>query len=101
MTITTVYDQNSNLLTINLPKQFVFNSYKAFREAYETTAPDTKTVKLNFQHTEYLDSAALGMLMLLHDHCNNAKRTMELSNYSEYVKKLITTTQLDKYFTLG
>ena len=100
MSITTIYDPDEQQLTMQLPQQFVFNSYREFRNAYQNMQPETRLVRLDLKSTEYLDSAALGMLMLLHEHCTDSNRKLELVNLSDYVKRLLNATRMDRHFDL-
>ena len=101
MSITTTYSGGNSRLTIYLPETFVFSNYREFRSAYQDIPPETRTITLNLEKTEYMDSAALGMLMLLHEHCTDSNRAVEIVNFSDYVRKLLTTTQLAQYFSIS
>lgn len=68
MSVESVVSPDGKKLTIVIKGRFDFSSHQLFRDAYERfyKAPDTYIVDL--KDTTYLDSSALGMLLLLRDH---------------------------------
>jgi anti-anti-sigma regulatory factor len=57
----------SDSCTIVIPERFDFSQHKTFTEQSNQLIQDeqVKTVILDFSRTSYLDSSALGMLVLL------------------------------------
>lgn len=53
--------------TIRLPERFDFGYHKQFNAQYEhlLTDPTLKVLDIDFSQVQYLDSSALGMLVLL------------------------------------
>jgi anti-anti-sigma factor len=54
---------------IKLSGRFDFNTHREFRGAYEPLVGDaeTRSVVVDFSNVDYLDSSALGMLLMLRD----------------------------------
>ena len=61
---TTAYDSKA---TLRLKGRFQFDSHREFRSAYEPYIEDpaARVVVVDFSGVDYLDSSALGMLLLL------------------------------------
>jgi|SRR5262245_26906817 anti-anti-sigma factor len=62
--------------TIRVSGRFDFSCHGAFRDAMKQ-APDGVDVVVDLEETSYLDSAALGMLLLLREQA--AKRSVRVS----------------------
>ena len=57
----------SQATVITIPERFDFGTHKWFTDAYETALnSDAKTIVLDFSKVNYVDSSALGMMVLLH-----------------------------------
>ena len=63
---TTTYDGKA---TLRLKGRFQFDSHREFRSAYEPyiADPAMRVVVVDFSGVDYLDSSALGMLLLLRE----------------------------------
>ena len=59
--------QGDHCTVIKVKGRFDFSCHAAFREAY-TTAPDSSEFVVDMEEASYMDSAALGMLLLLREH---------------------------------
>ena len=58
----------SNIKVISLPERFDFYYHKKFTSDYQDilTLPEVNHIILDFSRVLYLDSSALGMMVLLH-----------------------------------
>ncbi len=62
-------------LTIHVEGRFDFNCHQQFRRAYEGAAAGSYTeYVVDLRGTEYIDSAALGMLLVLRESAGSATR---------------------------
>ena len=52
------------------------------------------------KETTYLDSSALGMLLLLRDHAGGDQAEVEIVNCSPDVKKILTISNFDQLFKI-
>ncbi|WP_425641380.1 STAS domain-containing protein [Marinomonas gallaica] len=55
----------SQSAVISIPERFDFSTHKWFTEAYEKALNDTNQIVLDFSRVSYVDSSALGMMVLL------------------------------------
>ncbi|SDU86394.1 STAS domain-containing protein [Pseudomonas mucidolens] len=87
-------------LTIAVKGRFDFGSHQLFREAYERfyQAPDTYVVDL--KEATYLDSSALGMLLLLRDYAGGDAADIRVINCSADVRKILAISNFDKLFDI-
>lgn len=50
---------------ISIPERFDFSTHKWFSESYEKALQDSNEIVLDFSRVVYIDSSALGMMVLL------------------------------------
>ena len=74
MAISTQLSADGQELTIAIQGRFDFGAHQAFRDAYERVDGTPKRYQVDLQGTTYLDSSALGMLLLLRDHAGGDHR---------------------------
>lgn len=87
---------------LELRGRFDFTSHRSFKQACDTafSAESTKELVIDMQAVDYLDSSALGMLLLLRDKCRAASRPVSLVNCGGTVREVLKIANFDKLFTL-
>lgn len=89
--------------TIKLSGRFDFNTHRDFRSAYENVVTDAsvREVQVDFAGVDYLDSSALGMLLMLRDKANGAGKEVALSNVQGNVKQVLDIANFGKLFKIS
>ncbi|MFA7552896.1 MAG: STAS domain-containing protein [Spongiibacteraceae bacterium] len=88
-----------NQLIIKVDGRFDFSSHQVFRKAYETSAkPDSYVVDM--KGTSYIDSSALGMLLLLRDYAGGETAKITIVNCSTDVKKILVISNFEALFEI-
>lgn len=87
-------------LTIKIEGRFDFSAHQEFRDAYEKSADFSGNFVVDMQDTTYLDSSALGMLLLLRDHAGGDDSNIEIVNCNADVKKILTISNFEQLFTI-
>lgn len=90
------------LVTLRPQGRFDFNSFRDFRSNYEVAlAQDgVKCVLVDLQQVQYIDSAALGILLLLRDKAAPQGIKVELANLQGTVKDVLEIANFHKIFTI-
>jgi anti-anti-sigma factor len=85
-----------------LDGRFDFHSHRDFRLAYEAllARPGVEEIVVDFGRVEYLDSSALGMLLLLREQAGNSGRRVVLANLAGTVKQVLEIANFGKLFTI-
>lgn len=98
MQVTTTVTEG--IATLGLQGRFDFNSHRDFREATERLLQDHKVTSLNVDlgQVEYLDSSALGMLLMLRDKIKVSNRQVALVNCRGPVKQVLEIANFSKLF---
>lgn len=87
-------------LTIKIQGRFDFSAHQEFRDAYEKAKEDPLAYIVDMKETTYLDSSALGMLLLLRDHAGGDSSNIEIVNCNPDVKKILTISNFEQLFTI-
>jgi len=89
-------------LVLKLMGRFDFHSHRDFRAAYEQALEPNraKTIELNFEGVDYLDSSALGMLLLLREKAEASGKQVVLSGLKGTVKQVLDVANFGKLFTV-
>ncbi|KAF0814450.1 STAS-domain containing protein [Andreprevotia sp. IGB-42] len=85
-----------------LSGQFDFSAHREFRQVCETLIANSsvREVLIDFQNVNYLDSSALGMLLLLKEKIGAANKSLALVNCRDTVKQVLEIACFGKIFTI-
>ncbi len=89
--------------TISLVGRFDFNTHREFRGAYEPLITDAsvRAVFVDFSGVDYLDSSALGMLLMLRDKLGGVNKEVALSGVRGNVKQVLDIANFAKLFQIS
>ncbi|MFT5519866.1 MAG: anti-anti-sigma factor [Enterobacterales bacterium] len=99
MSITTSSGANGQL-TIKIQGRFDFSVHQDFKNAYEDSDNKSNEFEVNLAGTTYLDSSALGMLLLLRDYAGGDTSEVSITNCSVDIKKILTISNFEQLFTI-
>jgi anti-anti-sigma factor len=100
MSITSLTSADGQELTITIEGRFDFSSHQSFRETYELLSSKPARYVINMEQTSYLDSSALGMLLLLRDFAGGEDASISVLNCNEDVKNILSISNFDQLFTI-
>ncbi len=88
--------------SVHIDGKFDFFSHREFTQSYARILDDPaiQEIEVNLQRTDFIDSAALGMLMLLRERAQSMNKELTLSYPSPEVSKLLWVANFDKLFTI-
>lgn len=98
MSITTSTEDNKQI--INIQGRFDFSVQAEFRKAYEQVATASNFI-LNFASADYMDSSALGMLLLLRDYAGGDTAKIELINCRSEIRNILEISNFQKLFKIS
>ncbi len=99
MGITTQLSEQGDQLTIVITGRFDFSLHAVFRDAYRNLPSDTQFI-IDLSQTIFMDSSAMGMLLLLREFAGEESADIRLLNCSPEVRKVLSISNLDKMFSL-
>lgn len=85
---------------IKVSGRFDFSSHQEFRETYAELDPSKVSFHIDLSNTEYLDSAALGMLLVLRERAGGDKADILLEGANPAVQQIMDITRFDQLFTI-
>ena len=91
---------NGNELVVNIEGRFDFSAHQEFRDAYEKADSNISNYVINMKNASYLDSSALGMLLLLRDHAGGDTANVHISNCNPDVRKILTISNFEQLFKI-
>ncbi len=100
MGISTTVSDGGDKVTIAVAGKFDFQLYDEFRASYADTAGSGVAYVVDLSDTEYLDSSALGMLLLLREHAGGEASKIEIRQASPEVRKILDVANFGKLFRI-
>lgn len=100
MAVLTASSADGKELIIKIKGRFDFSTHQEFRGAYEQASSDMVTYVVDLKDTTYLDSSALGMLLLLRDHAGGDSSNVRIVNCNADVKKILAISNFEQLFTI-
>ena len=100
MTLKVDASQDESVITIHISGRFDFNIHQEFRKAYEKAKNTATKYIVDLNETQYIDSSALGMLLLLRDSAGGDKSDVTIISRNEEVKKILTISNFGKLFKI-
>ena len=87
---------------VRLSGRFDFNAHRDFRNAYEPlmAESDVRSVNIDMGGVEYLDSSALGMLLMLRDKAPAVNKALALTNVRGPVRQVLEIANFGKLFRI-
>lgn len=100
MPIQTHRSDDGRTVTIEIEGRFDFSTHQAFRNAYEQQGGQVENFIVDLSRTTYLDSSALGMLLLLRDYAGGDAARIELRNCNNDVRRILTISNFEQLFSI-
>lgn len=86
---------------ITLSGPFTFNDHMEFREILNKIAlPDIQQIVFHMDGVSFIDSAALGMLLLALDESGKYHKTLTIRGATGQVKKMFDMSRFDTMFKI-
>ncbi|MGC8119403.1 STAS domain-containing protein [Marinobacter sp. VGCF2001] len=101
MAIETHRSDDGRTLTICVDGRFDFSTHQVFRDAYEHSDSSVSHYVVDLSGTTYLDSSALGMLLLLRDHAGGDGASIAIKNCNSDVRRILSISNFEQLFSIG
>jgi len=102
MPMQTDINKTSHKATIKLEGRFDFGANREFRENYERilSQSEIEDIAVDLSAVNYLDSSALGMLLLLREKIESTSIKLSLVNSHGAVRQILEVANFHKLFTM-
>lgn len=91
--------KNDNAVTISIRDRFDFGLHKEFRASYKDRPNSSKYV-IDMRDVKYIDSSALGMMLLLREHVQKNSGIVVIANCNPDIKKILTIANFERLFDI-
>ncbi|QID18271.1 STAS domain-containing protein [Nitrogeniibacter mangrovi] len=99
MDVTVTKGQEGTVL--KLGGRFDFNAHREFRDGVDSVLQKEGRVDVDLAEVAYLDSSALGMLLMLRDKAKSAGREVRLVNARGSVRQVLEIANFSKLFAIA
>lgn len=100
MPISSTMSTAESELVINVEGRFDFSAHQDFRSAYENLDSQPEHFSVDMTEATYLDSSALGMLLLLRDYAGGDHSSIKIVNCNDDVRKILVISNFGRLFTI-
>ena len=102
MSVTSEVTNDGAAITIKVSGRFDFAVQNEFRDCYYDAGED-KNVKfiIDMSSTNYMDSSALGMLLMMREYLGGNSADISISNCSSDIKNILTVANFQSLFTMA
>lgn len=100
MAILSSGSDDGRALTIRVQGRFDFSTHQAFRDAYEHAPTSASDYVVDLRDATYLDSSALGMLLLLRDHAGGDGAHVSIINCNPDVRRILAISNFEQLFQI-
>lgn len=100
MPVNTRRGEGSDTRIIAIEGRFDFSTHQAFRNAYEKDSDGVRHWVVDMTDTTYLDSSALGMLLLLRDYAGGDNASICIENCNSDVRRILAISNFEQLFAI-
>jgi anti-anti-sigma factor len=99
MSISITVNDAKDSATITIVGSFDFSLFNEFRAGYSDLTKRYKTYIVDMSMVEYLDSAALGMLLSMRN-AIESESNIQLTGANAFIKNILMISRFDKRFDI-
>lgn len=101
MPVTSEVSADDNTVTIKISGRFDFAVQNEFRDCYYNTSPGDKAkFIINMAGANYMDSSALGMLLMMREYLGGNAANISIINCSPDIKNILTVANFQSLFNM-
>lgn len=89
--------ESKDNVTICIRDRFDFSAHREFRASYKERPTSSKYV-IDMREVKYLDSSALGMMLLLREHVLKGSGAVNIINCNADIKRILTIANFGRFF---
>ena len=100
MAVKRVLSEDGKILTIKVPSRLDITAHKEFGEVYKDKLGPVSSCVVDMAEVEFLDSSALGMLLMFRERATAENVDITIANCSPGIKKIFSMANFDKLFKI-
>lgn len=87
-------------VTIYVEGRFDFSAHRQFRQVHEDHRGEGKNFVVDMTDAEYMDSSALGMLLILREGAGGQRSNVRIKNCRGELRDVLAIANFDKLFEI-
>lgn len=101
MPVSSQFSSADNTLNITIEGRFDYDCHQDFSTSYkELSQPAQKKYLIDLSRVNYMDSSALGMLLVLRERVGGDRSDITLVGANSEIKKVLDIANFEKLFTV-
>jgi len=100
MSISRNTTSDNRSVTISISDRFDFSLHQDFRDSYRDMKEGGTRFALDLRNACYMDSSALGMILLLKDHAESIGGELVIQKPNEVIRKILDIAKFDRFVTI-
>lgn len=100
MPITSTPASEGNGLKIVVTERFDFSLHQEFRESYRHAQEPGMKFWLDLKAADYMDSSALGMILLLKDHADTLGGELVIWQPNEEIRRILDIAKFERFVSI-
>ncbi len=100
MSVTVQNSGDNRSVVILVSQQFDYSLHQAFREAYRHVDTAGAVFTVDLANATYMDSSALGMILLLKEHADKLGGRVIIAQPNESVHKILMIANFDQFVSI-
>lgn len=92
-------NERNRTVTISIRNRFDFGAHKEFRASYKDRA-DSACYVIDMREVNFIDSSALGMMLLLREHAMANKGKVIIENCNPDIRNILTIANFERLFDI-
>ncbi len=102
MPVTSTVSADGKDITINISGRFDFAVQNEFRNCYHSTGPeDGISFTIDMSKASYMDSSALGMLLMMREHLGGNSANITISSSSADISNILNVANFQSLFKIA
>jgi anti-anti-sigma factor len=93
--------RDGNHLIVRILGRFDFDLYREFRKLFAVDAKQRGQLTIDMTHVSYMDSSALGMLLLLEQRLGETYGRIRLTGAHGQPRDVLEIAHFDQHFDIG
>ncbi|OMH32211.1 STAS domain-containing protein [Motiliproteus sp. MSK22-1] len=92
-------DTKDQSIVVSVSGRFDYSVHKEFRNSYIDV--NARSYRVDLSKAEYMDSSALGMLLLLKEHADKSSATINICHPQPMVRKVLEIANFNRFFKIS
>ena len=102
MAVTSEVSTDGKTITIKVGGRFDFAVQNEFRDCYSDTQPgDGSKFIIDMNNANYMDSSALGMLLMMREYLGGSAADISIINCSSEIENILSVANFQTLFTMS